>query len=303
MWKLKHVLRSPDDDGSGGPAAPTPAPAAASPAAPAPVDDSKPGYWAQDWRERLAGTDDKALAQLKRYASPEDVWKKARALEVERSSGRLKPVLEKDSTPEQLAEYRKAWGIPEAADKYDLTGVSVDDADKPLLGKVFAELHGAHATTDQAKAVAKAWATVKSEALASQHAKDTETQKKTEDELRGEWGTEYRRNMSLVTQLLDGNGDQKTIDNFLRGRLADGTPIGSSATALKLLLGVALKSNPTGTVVPSGGGDPAASIESEIATIEKTMRENRKAYNNDEKMQERYRTLIDARETMRSRRA
>lgn len=38
------------------------------------------GYWPEDWQKKLAGEDEKELKQVSRYQSPEDVWKKARAL-------------------------------------------------------------------------------------------------------------------------------------------------------------------------------------------------------------------------------
>src|SRR5260221_502615 len=62
-------------------AAPAPAPAPASPpfaAAPAQAFNEK-GYWPDNWQARLAGDDEKALKQLGRYGSPEDIWKKARS--------------------------------------------------------------------------------------------------------------------------------------------------------------------------------------------------------------------------------
>src|SRR5580765_7475618 len=78
------------------------------------------GYWPADWRKNIAGDDEKELAQASRYASPADIWKKARALEQRLSSGELRPVLTKDAKPEEITAYRKAHGIPEAPDKYDL---------------------------------------------------------------------------------------------------------------------------------------------------------------------------------------
>jgi len=76
-------------------------------------------------------------------------------------------------------------------------------------------------------------------------------------------------------------------------------PVGSSPAALKLLLGLALMENPAGALVPAGAGP--SGISDEIAQIEKFMNTNRAAYNKDERMQARYRDLIDAREKVESR--
>lgn len=322
LFHRRFRLRAPDDGGGGGgaavaaPAAAPAAPAAAPVSAPAPTPGASPapapgaapsapaapdGFWNAGWRERLAGGDEKTLAQLSRYASPEAIWQKARALEQRVSAGELKPVLPKNAKPEEVAAYREAMGIPAEAKAYDLKGVQIDEADQPLISHVLAAAHGANATTEQVKAIVGVWPKLKADALAAQTEADGRKRTEAEDNLRAEWGPEFRRNMGLVHQLLDGTGDATTKDAILNGRLADGTPIGSSPAALKMLLGVALKDNPSGTVVPGGSGDPAATIQSEIDKIETSMRTNREAYNKDEKMQERYRNLLQARDQHKKR--
>jgi hypothetical protein len=311
MYPQIHLM-SPDEP-SGATAAPAAAAPAAAPAAPAPAAASAPapaaaapaadapGYWKDDWRERLAGGDEKALKQLGRYASPEDVYKKTRSLEQKLSSGEYRPVLPKDADEAVVKEYRAALGIPEAPDKYDLKDVKLDEGDKALAAKVLQAAHGSHQTPDQVKATLNAWTEIKAAAFESQAAADKEAQTKTEDTLRGEWGNEYRRNINLVHGLLDGAGSPNMKQNLLTGRLADGTPIGSSPEALKLLLGLALKDNPAGIVVPAGHADPGKTIDDELAAIGKVMKENRKAYDKDDKMQARMRELIGAKERIKAR--
>ena len=85
------------------------------------------------------------------------------------------------------------------------------------------------------------------------------------------------------------------------GRLADGTPIGSSPDALKFLVGLALIQNPTGVVVPGSEANPMKGVEEELAKIDQTMKTNRAAYNKDEKMQARYRELLVAKEKLKPR--
>jgi hypothetical protein len=310
---MKNFVFGDGDGGGGSVAAPAAAPAVApSPgggvtatapvAAPAaPAKEDTPGYWAPDWRERLAAGDDKAAKQLARYGSPEDIWKKARSLEARLTSGELKPTLPKNATVEELSEYRKAVGIPDKPDAYDLKGLTIDESDKGLMSHVLSAAHSANMTPDQTKAIASVWPKIKQEAFQAQHERDVKLKTESEDSLRGEWGNEYRRNMGLVQQLLVGAGDSQIMDLLTHGRLGDGTPIGSSPAVLKMLLGVALQANPTGTLVPNGGGNPMGTVTDEITKIEKTMRENRDAYNKDEKMQERYRSLLEARENLKAR--
>ena len=63
-----------------------------------------------------------------------------------------------------------------------------------------------------------------------------------------------------------------------------------------------LQLNPASALVGVGTGhEQMTSIESEIGKIEKTMKENRTAYFKDEKMQARYRDLLEAREKIKPR--
>lgn len=333
MWKNRNVLRAPEDgEPAAGGAAPAGAAGAAgagagaagaglgaagavgaaagdaapgAPGAPAtPAADAKPaeGYWPADWRATVSKDDAKVLARLERYASPEAAMQALIAAQNRIRSGELAPVLGKNATPDQLKEYREAMGIPDTPDKYDLgKDVGVDGLDAKLLGIVFKGAHDTHQTPEQLKATMLAWKQISQEVADNQATRDQDLQKASEDTLRAEWGTEYRRNINLVHGLLDGSASPEMKDKLLGGRLADGTPIGSSPEALKMLVGLALIQNPTGVVVPGSEGNQAQGIDDEIAKIEKGMRENRLAYNKDEKLQARYRDLLGARESMKPR--
>lgn len=266
-----------------------------------PAEKDVKAYWPADWRQTVSKDDAKKLARLERYASPEAAMDALIAAQNRISAGELKPVLGKNATPEQKAEWREAHGIPATPDKYDLNDIKVDVADQEALNKVLEAAHSTDQTPDQVKATLLAWNTIRQSALEKRAEQDIELQTKGEDALRAEWGPEFRRNINLIHGMLDGAGSQQLKEAILNGRLADGTPIGSSPEALKWLVSLALINNPSGVVVPSTEGTQMDSLETEIGKIEKTMRENRQAYNKDEKMQSRYRELLGARETMRSR--
>src|ERR1051325_5940204 len=79
--------------------------------------------WHEDWRERMvaklpAAEREKELARLRRFASPENVYRSFRETERLRSSGQLKPALSEGATPEEVAAFRKDHGIPETAEDY-----------------------------------------------------------------------------------------------------------------------------------------------------------------------------------------
>ena len=298
------------------PVAPAAAPAttaasAAAPAAPAtpttaatapePTEEANKGYWPADWRQTVSKADAKVLARLERYASPEAAMQALIEAQNRISKGELKPVLGKNATPEQIKEWREAHGIPEAPDKYtfDQKEVKTEHLDKEVLGKVLAAAHASNQTPEQVQATLKAWNEIEQITSDKRAEEDHRVQKEAEDALRAEWGPEYRRNINLIHGLLDGSAAPELKQQLLNGRLADGTPIGSSPAALKMLASLALIQNPSGVVVPGSEANPLQGIEGEIGKIEKVMRENRSAYNKDEAMQARYRELLGAREKLK----
>lgn len=262
------------------------------------------GYWAEDWRQRLAGSDEKELKHLQRYASPEDIWKKARALEQRVTSGELKSAIPKNAGAEELKAWRAENGIPESPDQYKIDlgkGKQIAEQDKEIVSHILKNAHETNQTNEQVNASIRAFESIRQVMSEQQHEQDLQLKTQAEETLRSEWGNEFRRDINLITGLLDRSGGKDLKNKFLNGRLADGTQIGSSPEALKMLLSLALIDNPTGTVVPNAGGNLAQSVSDEISKIEKTMRENRSVYTKDEAMQERYRELIGAREHLKTR--
>ena len=220
------------------------------------------------------------------------------------SAGELKPVLGKNASADEIKAWRTEHGIPETADKYDLgKDVKVEGIPPALLGKVLEAAQSSNQTPEQVKATVKAWNEISNVMGEQQAEADLKKQKDGEDALRAEWGGEFRRNINLAHSLLDGTANPQMKNAVLNARLPDGTLIGSSPEALKLLVSLALIQNPTGVVVPGSEANQMQGIEDEIGKIEKTMRENRQAYNKDEKMQARYRDLLGARESMKPRKA
>jgi len=184
MFKRKFVYQRPEDTGGGGavvvdkPANPAPAavPVAApilpnlvpestqnsktvpdAPAAPALDQKDGKGYWPEDWRQTVSKADEKVLSRLQRYASPEAALQALIAAQNRISAGELKPVLGKNATPEQITEWRKEHGIPEAPDKYDLKDVKAENIPADMLALVLKEAHATNQTPDQVKATITGW--------------------------------------------------------------------------------------------------------------------------------------------------
>jgi hypothetical protein len=246
----------------------------------------------------MAAGDEAALKRLARYADPPAAIKALSSLQERISKGELKSPLGKDATPEQIAAWRSENGIPEAPTKYDLGDLKVDARDKPIVDSFLATAHAKNMTNDQAKD-AIGWYYAEVTRVAEERANaDKVAAKAAEDTLREAWGnTEYRANLASVNNLL-ATAPEEVRDNLTYGRLADGTPILAHAPTVQYLLGLALEINPASALDIPGGGNRMDSVDSEIAKIEKTIKEDRNAYNKDEKMQGRYRDLLTARERL-----
>lgn len=331
MWKRLHILRKPDDEGgSGGTAtaapaatpaaapaaaapaatpasapaatpAASPAPAASAPAAsptaaPAPVESKTPeNYWPADWRETVSKSDEKLLTRMQRYASPEAALAALVSAQNRIAAGELKPVLTKTSTPEQVKEFREAMGIPETADKYDLgKDFKIGDNEKALTTKLFEKAHGTNQTPEQVRSTMQAWREIQAEVAEKTAERDDAGKASAEDQLRTEWGTDFRKHINLINSMLDGVGPSALRDQVLEARLPDGTKFGNSPQVMQMLVGLALVGNPTGVIVPGGGADPVGGIREELGKIQKLRSTDRATYDKDVKMQERERELIDA---------
>src|SRR6185295_3094292 len=107
--------------------------------------------WRPDWRETFAKGDAQLLTRFQRYGSPEAVAEALVHAQNRISKGELKPSLGKDATPEQVAEWRAANGVPDAPEKYDL-GVKISDSGKAIVDKYLPIAHAANMTTDQVRA-------------------------------------------------------------------------------------------------------------------------------------------------------
>lgn len=261
------------------------------------ADKPAGGDWPDDWREKLAGGDEKLLARLKRFASPANVLKSWRELETRVSSGEFKKSLPANATEEQVAAYRKEHGIPEAPDGYfeALDGTVIGEADKPIVAEFMALAHADNLPPAQVKKTLD-WYYATKERLAQEQAEaDTAYRAQAVEELRGEYGGEFKRNFTDLKAWVGSAGDD-VANLFFGARLPDGTLLGDNPAVLKWMIGQMREMNPLSAVVPSGGGDAMSSVESEIAEIEKLMNTNREAYWRDEGKQKRLRELYAARE-------
>lgn len=262
--------------------------------------------WPEDWRERLAGTDEAFLKHLKRYSSPANYAKAGfEAQQKIRTEGIKKP-LSPDAKPEEVAQWRKENGIPETPDGYEIKpreGYVWGEQDRPLLGKVQEFAHKRSWTPDRANEVGELYVELEEHIQAQRHEQDKAFRSQAQDELREKWGSGYRSEINGIKNYTTATMPPELPDLLFGGRMADGTKVGDHPLFLEWLASQGREINPAASVVPAGTTNAVKSMTDEIAQIEQTMATDAHKYWGDPAMQKRYADLVTAREKMNARAA
>lgn len=256
--------------------------------------------WRDDWRETMAAGDAKELERLKRFNDPSMVYKSFRAMEQKMSTGELKTQLPAEATPEQVAEYRKSNGIPDTPDGYlkDLpTGLIVGEEDKALFSDFAKTMHDANAAPKDVQAALGWYYKFNEKLQAEDQKKAADFRRQAEDTLRADWGKDYHENLERAGEVIS-LAPEDVRNQIQNARLPDGTIAGDHPGIAKWLATISRELNPARTLAPAGGAAAFGSVNDEIASIEKDIRENRAAYFRDDAKQERYRTLLAHRDKL-----
>jgi hypothetical protein len=250
--------------------------------------------WGADWRQQFAGEDKKLLARLERYDGPRSVVNALLASQDKIRSGQLRSVLPKDAKPEEITAWRAEAGIPAKWEEYALDAVDKDflKANKPIVDGFLQTMHKINARPEEVSEILTWYQDDLRRRVDEMHAQDNKFKTEAEDALRVEWGADYRPNLNMIENLL-ATAPKGVAEQIKGARLANGKPFVSDPDTLRWLNLIERERNPAATITPRQGGDLDQTIETELAGIQKVMRENRKAYNKDEKMQARYRELVD----------
>ena len=263
----------------------------------------------ETWRQLVAGDNAEHLKTLERFQSPKALYESYGALRAKMASGELRsitPFPEKGNDAEKTA-WRAANGIPEAAEEYVKglklpNGIVVGEADKPLVDGFAKRAHERNIPPAAVNEAISFFLEEQSNRAAAASEAEAGRRMATEDALRAEWGADYRGNVARITALLDG-APKGVKEVILGARGPDGGMIANHPETLRWLVDIARQTNPAGIVLPGSGGNLAQSIDEEIKEIEKFMREDRTAYNKDEKKQGRLRDLYDARDRAKGQKA
>lgn len=251
----------------------------------------------KDWvslRAKIANGDEKILNRLSRYSTLEEAIKAG--VEAQNKIGSIKkqPTISADSTPEEVAEYRKANGIPDTPGGYEINlgdGLVLGDADKPIADEFLKVAHEHNLTPRAVNAIIAQHLRLQDQAVQQQEDQDIQDRTATTAALTSNdmWGREARLNANLIHNMLE-TAPPGVKEGMLHARLPNGKLIGNDVEFMQWLASTARAINPYATVVPANGMDAVATVDAEIKAIEAKM--GTPEYYKDEQMQERYRQLI-----------
>lgn len=261
--------------GSGNAAAQGGAGAGANPAGdkstgnPNPADNSSGGQ-ASDWRTGLP-KELQENASLKRY---NDIPALAAAyVSAERMLGSDKvPLPGKNATEEDWSNfYKKANGLPEAADKYDLKIEETATLDKAFLGEFKDNALKAGIAPRQAQKLLD-WFTAKNKGAEAEMVQQHKAQITQELEgLKSEWGKDYQFNLSRAQAVLSKVADKETLEYL------DQSGLGNNTKLIRLLANVGKQFMGEDKVVGEDGL-PMESAEDLKKSLGKIMNDTKNPY-------------------------
>jgi len=259
-------------------------PAAAAPTTPiaadtqteAPAEPVKATF-PDDWREVLAGDDEKLLNELKRFTTPQMLVKSWKDTRTKISSGKYKSTLPDEPSEEELAAWRQENGVPESWEKYDRDlgdGMVLGEEDAPIVDNFLQAMHEKNLPANVAKDVLSWYYQWNDSLQQEQYQKDEQFRQEARQELRADWGGEYQANLNAIRTVINGD----VADMLFSSRAPDGTIIGDHPVVLKALAQLARDANPSATIIPGSGTNNLQTVEDELAEINTLMRTDPHAY-------------------------
>lgn len=255
----------------------------------------------EKWREDLVASLPEAerpaeMARLQRYATPKAFFEADRQAHQKLRSGEVAKAPGKDATPEQVAAYRQANGIPEKSTAYFENlpdGLVIGEDDLPIFQSVGEVLHAVNAPPAVAHAVVGWYNKFAEEQQAARLEADGTAKAEATAALRADFGADYSPNMNILRSYL-GTLPKEVAAALEGARAPDGTAIMNMPDVVKALVGQARELGITSTIIGAGGGPGGQAIDDELKTIRERMKKDPKGYQRDEAMQKRYRDLLDA---------
>ena len=204
--------------------------------------------WPEDWRDRFtrkAKTEDreKLGKRLARFASPDNILNGYLEMERRMSAGELKQAkLSENASEEDIAAYRKAWGIPETPEGYNIPlPEGFSESDKADFGEFLGVAHKLNMPASQAQGIAQWYLELRDRAdqqLYDAAAALTVDHRAT---LKAEYGRDFNRNIDIAkADLATVLGSPDSAEALVGLTLADATKLGDNPAFIRYAVAQAL---------------------------------------------------------------
>lgn len=227
------------------------------------------------------------------------------ALETKLSSGEFAKKLPTYYTEEELAEFRKANGIPDKAEDYDVNvqGLVWGEADKPMLDSWKQFAFENHLPPEIAK-LGPLWYAREQESLVERLAQqDADNYQLGTAALQAEWGKEFKGNLNAAKNMFEAYPG--VWEQVMGSRNSDGLRNGDNPVVLKAMAAISREMNPFATVAPNVPGDVAAkSIDARLGELNAMMGDKSGPYwkgSQSAALQQEWRDLFDRKQAFEAR--
>lgn len=253
-----------------------------------------------DWRAMMAGEDADAIKALSRFQKPTDLLKSYQEAQ-KALSKRAEPMrLTDQSTPEQVAEFRKAAGVPDISkdasvdDVIKAYGISppqgyeMNETNKGLVGDFVKEMNAAHLPPDVVKKATDFY--FKQDAAIQQAVRkdNTDKMKSWQNELRDELGAgEYDGQQAAAKRWMTEQfgDDADAMQNILQAQLPGGGRLGDHPWFFKLIASQAMGAGYTDRIEANALESSGKTLADQQKEIEDLRRTDRSKYDSPQTQQ------------------
>jgi hypothetical protein len=257
----------------------------------------------EDWVEKYAKGDAKKVETLSRYGSVEAALDALLEAKTKIREGLKPKAVGADVTPEELAEFRKTFGIPNEPAGYDLElgdGYVLGEDVKPQVDGFLEVAHKVNMTPEQVKEALKYQQKMQAEIDATYFQQQDAIKAEAVSTLKQEWGARFDSNRNLMVQFFESSLGKEASDKFMGAVDADGTPIMNNVQIVRAFHQLARNNSDVITNTTEFSSSGLQSLEQEKNEILKLRAANPKEYYADNYKRERLGQILQAMERMKS---
>ncbi len=201
-----------------------------------------------DWRASIA--DDRVRRFAEKFTSPADAAKTA--FEFRQKLSDVVPKPGKNATPEEVAAFRKAIGVPDSPGGYEIElpddprpEMQLDEAGEARLAGFLGAMHQAGAPPAAVQAAIDTYFAMVEESLDAVTEAAGRHRAAAEAELTKEWAGDFKRNNELAKRAAHAFGGERFVD-FIEKAKVDGVTLGDHPELLRAFARIGRNMNEDG---------------------------------------------------------